>query len=206
MAIEAVVFDIGRVLIEWNPERFFDAEYGEEHRRRLFDAVDLHDMNNDIDRGADFRETVYATAEQYPEWSAEIRHWHDSWIHLASPEIPHSVRLMRALKARGTPVYVLSNIGIGTYAIAREAYPFLAEFNRLFLSGELQRVKPEPEIYAAVEEATGVAPASLLFADDLPKNIEAAAARGWQTHLFTTPEGWAARLVQEGLLREEEAL
>ena len=66
-------------------------------------------------------------------------------------------------------------------------------------------IKPDAEIYARVEADCGIAPGALLFADDRADNIAAAAARGWQTHLFTGPEGWAARLVAEGLLSTEEA-
>ena len=58
MAIEAVIFDIGNVLIEWQPERFYDAEIGEERRRALFETVDLHGMNDRVDRGHDFKETI----------------------------------------------------------------------------------------------------------------------------------------------------
>jgi 2-haloacid dehalogenase len=124
---------------------------------------------------------------------------------MASPEIPHSVRLMRALQARDVPVFALTNFGVGTFEVARKAYPFFDEFDRSFVSGHLRTIKPEPEIYAHLERDTGVAPDRLLFTDDRPENIEAAAARGWHTHLFTTPDTWAARLVDEGLLTPEEA-
>ena len=85
--VQAVIFDIGNVLIEWQPERFYDAEIGEARRRTMFAAVDLHAMNDRVDRGQPFRETIYATAEDYPEFSAEIRMWHDRWIELARPAI-----------------------------------------------------------------------------------------------------------------------
>ncbi|MFP4045334.1 MAG: HAD family phosphatase, partial [Rhodosalinus sp.] len=88
MQPHAVIFDIGNVLIEWQPERFYDAEIGEARRRAMFAAVDLHGMNDEVDRGADFRETIYATAERHPEFRDEIRMWHDRWIELAQPVIP----------------------------------------------------------------------------------------------------------------------
>ena len=80
MTIDAVVFDIGNVLIEWNPERFYDATIGEDRRRALFDAVDLHQINDRVDRGEHFRTVIYEAAETYPDWTAEIRMWHDNWI------------------------------------------------------------------------------------------------------------------------------
>ena len=205
MTINAVIFDIGNVLIEWKPERHYDAVIGEERRRAMFAEVDLHGMNDVVDRGGHFTETIYDWAEKYPEWRAEIRMWHDQWLKLATPAIPLSVRLMRALKARGTPVFILSNIGVQTWDIACEAYPYLTEFDHAYVSGHMQMAKPDAEIYAAVEDHCGLAPGSLLFADDRGDNIATAAARGWQTHLFTTPDGWAQRLVSEGLLTAEEA-
>ena len=104
MTIQAVIFDIGNVLIEWQPERFYDAVIGKERRRAFFDTLDLHAMNDDVDRGAPFRERIYAEAENHPAWRDEIRMWHDRWSDMATPAIDHSVRLLRALRARGVPV------------------------------------------------------------------------------------------------------
>ena len=203
--IAAVVFDIGNVLIEWQPERFYDRVIGAERRKAMFAAVDLHGINDRVDRGENFRDTIMAAAEAYPAWRAEIRMWHDNWHDMATPVIPHSVRLLRALRARGVPCFALSNFGVETFAIAEPLYPFLAEFDRRYISGHMKMVKPDPAIYAAVEDDSGVAPGALLFADDREDNIAAATARGWQTHLFTTPAAFAGRLVAERLLNVEEA-
>ena len=205
MAVDAVIFDIGNVLIRWQPEIYYDATLGADQRREMFAEVDLHGMNDLIDRGADFRETVYDCAERNPKWRAAIRDWHDRWLDLAQPEIPHSIRLKKALRDKGIPVFALTNFGIGTWAVAEPAYPFLKEFDRHYISAEMKVIKPEARIYEMVEADCGIAPERLLFTDDKADNIAAAAARGWQTHLFEGPQGWAARLVAEGLLTEEEA-
>lgn len=202
---DVVVFDIGNVLIEWQPERYYDRTIGEVRRRALFDEVDLHAVNDLVDRGADFRDTIYSAAEANPAWANEIRAWHDHWLELAQPVIPHSVLLLRQLRAKGVPVFALTNFGIGSFELAERHYSFLTEFDRRYISGHMRCIKPEPRIYEMVEADSGVAPGRLLFTDDKPENIAAAAARGWQTHLFEGPEGWAARLVAEGLLRPEEA-
>lgn len=205
MAIEAVVFDIGNVLIEWHPERYYDARIGAARRKELFDDVDLIGMNVGIDLGAEFRSTIYEMAEKHPEWRDEIRLWHDNWIDIASPAIDHSVKLLRALRARKFPVFALTNFGIGSFDHAETFYPFFAEFDRRYISGHLEVVKPDPRIYQIVEEDCRVAPSNLLFTDDSPANISEANARGWQTHLFEDPQGWADRLVSEGLLSPDEA-
>lgn len=205
MSVDIVVFDIGNVLIGWNPEGFYDARIGREARERMFAETGIHDMNLEIDRGADFHGSVSSLAEAHPDWAGEIMHWHDNWLHMASPAIDHSARLMRALQARDVPVYALSNFGIGTFEIACAAYPVLKEFDRSYISGHMGVIKPEPEIYAALEEDCGTDPGRLLFTDDRPENIEAARKRGWQTHLFDGPEAWAHTLVKAGLLTEAEA-
>jgi 2-haloacid dehalogenase len=205
MTIDAVIFDIGNVLIEWHPERYYDRVIGEERRKRMFAEVDLHAMNDRVDRGEDFTATIYGTADAHPEWRDEIRQWHDNWIELASPVIEPSLTLLRDLRARGVPVFALTNFGIGSFAYARTKYPFLDEFDRHYVSGHMGVIKPDPRIYEMVEEDCGIAPGRLLFADDRHDNIRMAEARGWKTHLFEGPEGWAARLRAEGLLPAEAA-
>ena len=167
----AVVFDIGNVLIEWQPERFYDSVIGEDRRRAMFAEVDLHGMNDRVDSGQHFTDTIYAAAEANPAWRAEIRMWH----------------------------------GIQSYDLAAQHYPFLRAFDRDFISGHMGMIKPDPAIYAALEDTSGLSGDALLFTDDRIDNINAANARGWQTHHFTGPDGWADRLVTAGLLTEEEA-
>ncbi|MGR3495463.1 HAD family hydrolase [Citreimonas sp.] len=205
MTPQAVIFDIGNVLIEWQPERYYDRVIGEDARRAMFAEVDLHGMNDHVDRGGDFRDTIYAWADRHPDWAEAIRMWHDNWLELAQPRIDHSVRLLRALRANGVPVFALTNFGIGTWAVATPEFDFLSEFDRTYVSGHMGVIKPEPEIYERVEADCGLPPQALLFTDDKPDNIAAANARGWLTHLFTGSDGWAQRLVVEGLLTTEQA-
>ncbi|WP_417720597.1 HAD family hydrolase [Salipiger sp.] len=204
MAIQAVVFDIGNVLIEWNPERYYDAAIGEDRRRAMFAEVDLHGYNDRVDRGEDFRGVIEEAAGSYPAWREEILHWHGHWLKMATPEIPQSVAILRRLRGNGVPVFALSNFGIGTFELAEPVYPFLAEFDRRYISGYMGVTKPGARIYEMVEEDCGLPPESLLFADDRADNIAAAAARGWQTHLFTTPEAWEACLISHGVLTARE--
>lgn len=203
--VQAVVFDIGNVLIEWQPERFYDSVIGAERRRAMFAAIDLHGINDVVDRGGNFRDTIYAAAEIHPDWRDEVRMWHDRWIEMAAPAIDHSVRLLRALRAAQIPVFALTNFGIQTFEVAEPVYPFLGEFDRRYISGHMGVIKPEARIYEMVEADCGVPPEGLLFADDRIDNINVAAARGWQVHHFDGPQGWADRLIAEGLLTKEAA-
>ncbi len=203
--VNAVIFDIGNVLIEWQPERFYDSVIGPERRAAMFDAVDLHGMNDRVDRGENFHEMVVTTAQKYPEWQDEIMIWHDRWIEMAAPAIDHSVRLLRNLRSAGVPVYALTNFGIQTFEIAEPVYPFLAEFDRRYISGHMQVIKPDSGIYKMVEDDCGLDPTTLLFTDDRVDNIDMAASRGWQTHLFDGSQGWADALVNAGLLTGDAA-
>lgn len=205
MTPEAVIFDIGNVLTRWQPEAFYDRVIGEERRRALFAAVDLHHMNDLIDEGALFRETIYDWADRYPAWGPEVRMWYDRWIELASPRIEGSIRLQRALRAKGVPVFALTNFGKHSFEEAVPMMDFLQDFDRLYVSGRMGVIKPDPRIYAMVEADCRIAPDRLLFTDDRADNITAAARRGWRTHQFESWEGWARRLVAEGLLSVGEA-
>ncbi|MCI2399765.1 HAD family phosphatase [Aliiroseovarius subalbicans] len=199
---KAVIFDIGNVLITWQPEQKYDRWIGEERRRAMFSTVDLHGMNEQVDAGGDFRQVIYDTAAQYPEFAKEIRWWHDRWLDLATPVIDLSLRSFRALKAQGVPVFALSNFGRGSFSLSESRDHFLAEFDRRYISGHMGVTKPNPRIYEMVEQDCGIAPEHLLFVDDRAENIAAAEARGWQGHVFTSPEGWVAHLIAAGLLQE----
>lgn len=205
MSIDAVVFDIGNVLIEWQPEVWYDRHYGQDRREKLFAEVDLHEMNERVDSGENFYTVLAETEAAYPDFAAEIRAWRDNWLQLAAPVLPHSVKLMRALRAKGVPVFSLTNFGVETYEMAASVYSFLNEFDRDYVSGRMKVTKPSPKIYEMLEADCGVARERLLFADDRSDNIAAARARGWQTHHFKTSQGWADALVRHGLLTAEEA-
>ena len=206
-AIQAVILDIGNVLLGWQPEDFYDREIGSDRRVRLFSEVPLDEMNLRVDAGENFTDTIYGVAAEHPEWGDEIRMWHDRWLELAGPVMDHSVRLMRALRSKGVPVHALTNFGVDSFALACSHPPFgfLNEFDIPFVSGRMRMLKPNAEIYEAVEAKLGLPTESLFFTDDRPANVTAAAARGWQVHQFEGADGLAAALVGHGLLTEGEA-
>lgn len=201
---QAVIFDIGNVLIEWNPERFYDARIGAERRAAFMTEVPIHAANLAIDAGAPFRQTLVDLAADHPLWATEIMWWHDDWHLMVDPVIPQSVAMLRALRARGVPVFALTNFGAETFDYALTLFDFLNEFDRAYVSGKLGLIKPDPALYAHVEADCGIAPDRLLFVDDRPENIVAAARRGWRVHQFESPQGFAARLLAEGLLQESD--
>lgn len=205
MAIQAVVFDIGNVLLEWHPTRPFDRILGVQRRKELFARVDFHGMNLRSDHGFDMWDEVEALAVQHPKDADDIRLWSKHWIDMLEPPLERSARLLKALRAKGVPVYALTNFGDRTFDLAEDKYPILKEFDQRFISARLHVTKPDPEIYAHVERATGHAPETLFFTDDSQSNIDAATARGWIGHLFIDEASLANRFVALGLLTEDEA-
>jgi 2-haloacid dehalogenase len=200
MMIEAVVFDLGNVVVEWNPEAYYDIRIGRAAREAMFAETDIHAVNLQIDEGAPFRETIYALADRFPHWAEHVRQWHDDQMAMTQPVIHGTLDLIGRLKARGVPVFALSNWGDESFDRAVAHYPFLGAFDRLYVSGKLKMKKPDPAIYAYLEADCGVAPGRLLFTDDRTENIRAAAERGWQVHLFDGPDGLGRRLADDGLV------
>ncbi|MFX0543093.1 HAD family hydrolase [Roseovarius sp. S4756] len=205
MTPRAVIFDIGNVLIEWQPERYFDTLCGAARRRAMFAAIDIPAMMNRIDAGAHFGAEAARMGDAHPDFASELLHFRDHWCEMAKPAIDHSVRMLQALKAQGMPVFALSNFGTDNFPLSAAQFPFLQEFDRAYISGRMGLIKPEPAIYAAVEADCGLPPEALFFIDDRADNIAAAAARGWHVHHFQGPEGLAQNLVTLGLLTPDQA-
>lgn len=204
MTPDAVVFDIGNVLLTWDPEGYYDRAIGRIARTRLFREVPLHEMNAAIDAGAPWHRTVEDMAQSHLRWRRDILAWRDHWDEMAGPLIEGSVALQRALRRRDVPVFALTNFGRETFEYARRLHPALTEFDGAVVSGQVGALKPDPAIFKVLEDRSGIAPGKLLLIDDRRENVEAAEARGWQTHLFEGAEGLERRLVEEGLLREED--
>lgn len=205
MTVRAVVFDIGNVLVEWRPEAFLDRRVGEQRRRAFFDAVPIMKVNEEIDAGRDFDEALDSLLAFFPDWTDVLTVWRDHIMESVAPPLDHSVRLLRALRRAKVPVLALSNFGAKTFALAQQDYPFLEEFEATYVSAHLKLIKPDPAIYAHLEQDSGFAPDELFFIDDREENTAAAAVRGWHVHQFKGSQGLADRLVELGLLTPEAA-
>ncbi len=197
--VKAVVFDIGNVLMEWHPDKIYESLIPDAARRHaIFAEVGLDAMNEAVDLGAPFKETIYAKADAFPQYGDLIRAWHDRWIEMAQPLIPGSWEILRRLKAQNVPVLALSNFGVESYDYAKSVYSELEAFDVEFISGRLKMIKPDPAIYAHLEAETGLAGSDLVFFDDRQDNIDAAIARGWHGFVFTSPKQMAADLQSLG--------
>ncbi|MFT4174703.1 MAG: HAD family phosphatase [Rhodocyclaceae bacterium] len=179
--LDTVVFDLGNVMIPWDPRVLY--------RKLLPDeaAVDafLRDIcppswNAHQDRGRPIAQGVAEHVAQHPEHEALIRAYYDRWDETIGEAIEGSVALMRELKAAGIHVFALTNFSGETFPRARLRFPFLGEFEGIVVSGDEMLIKPEPEIYQVLFARYGIAPERAVFIDDSIANVEAARAQGMQ--------------------------
>ncbi|SFH77224.1 HAD family hydrolase [Albimonas pacifica] len=195
----AVVFDVGNVLIDWQPARLYETLVPDAaEREALFARVDFAAFNLEGDRG-DLAEATAAAALRHPDDAPLVMAWRERWQEMFGPEMPGSPEIFRALKDAGVPLAALTNFARDTWLLAQARFPLLSGFDVEVVSGREGAIKPEPEIYALVEARLGMSGAELFFTDDKLANVEAAAARGWRVHHFQGAGGLAEALRAEGL-------
>ena len=198
--VEAVVWDIGNVFAIWDPVSYYERRLGAEGCARFFTESGIEAVNVELDLGAPARETLEAHAARHPGWADEIRLWFDDWEEMFRAPVPGMVELFEEVKATGVRMLALSNFGRETFEIAKAMHPVLTGFDEAYVSAHLSCVKPDPTIYAALEDGSGQSGDALIFVDDKAENIAAAKVRGWKGHVFDGADGWRARLGAEGIL------
>ena len=196
-----VVFDLGGVLIDWNPRylyrKIFDTEEAVE---QFLDEICTPEWNAEQDGGRPFAEGTALLCAQYPEHADAIRAYDERWNEMVVGAIEPTVRLLERLAEHGHLLYALTNWSAEKFPPMRERFPFLDLFDYILVSGEVNLKKPDPEIYRRLLERIDHPPANCLFIDDNLPNIEAAAALGFHTVHFQNPQQLAARLEGYGLL------
>ncbi|MEO0681562.1 MAG: HAD-IA family hydrolase [Pseudomonadota bacterium] len=179
-----LVFDVGNVLVGWEPERIYMDRFPDPaDREAFFKRVDLHAMNLLGDRG-ELAPRVRDWARTHPDDAAPILMWRSRWSEMFAPAIPETAALMERGRAEGMRIAALTNFAADTWIEAQAKYETLRGFDVEVVSGRLGALKPEPEIYAAMEAATGASGADLWFIDDKAENVAAAKARGWGGLVF----------------------
>ncbi len=174
-----VVFDIGNVLLRWNPRNLFRKKFEDEARMEHFLATALSmDFVSHTDIASDFGGAVEAQAKAFSEYAEELRLFRERWIETIGGPIEENVALLRRLKAASRPVHALSNFAAETFAVVEAQYDFLSDFDTRVISGHVGVVKPDPRIYQILFERVGRRPDELLFIDDSIPNVRASQAAG----------------------------
>jgi 2-haloacid dehalogenase len=197
----AVVFDIGRVLFDWNLRYLFEKLIDDPTELDWFLAhVVTEEWHFQSDGGRPLAEMVPELQARHPEKAWLIDAYAERFLETLPHPIPGTHELARRLAERGVPLYALTNFGAEFWARFRATQPLFALFEDVIVSGEERVAKPDPRIYAITEVRSARAPGELFFVDDNPANVAAAAARGWRAHLFTGAASLERELAGHGLL------
>lgn len=181
-----IVFDIGRVLIHYDPDLPFSRLIPDPDKRRwFFENVCTSAWNIEQDRGRTWEEAEGLLIATHPTHEENIRNFRRYWHEMVPHAYEDSVELMVKLIDAGHDVTLLTNWAADTFTEARARFPFLELPRGVTVSGEIKAIKPDRAIYDHHVETFGIDPATALFIDDSQKNVDGAKAAGWDAVLFT---------------------
>ena len=198
----AVVFDLGGVLIDWDPRNLYRKLFaGNEAAMEHFLAtVCTPDWNERQDAGRLFAEAEAELIVRHPDKAALIRAWGARFDEMIPGGLEESVSVLGELKRRGTPLYALSNWSTETFPPQRRRFPFLTWFDGIVISGEEGVIKPDPRIFELLLSRYALVPEQTVFIDDNPDNAAAAHALGIHGIHFRSAETLRRELAALGLL------
>ena len=198
----AVVFDLGGVLLDWNPRHLYRKLFaGDEAAMELFLAtVCTQEWNERQDAGRSFAEGAALLKAKHPDKAALIDAYAARFDEMVAGPIHGSVDILAELRGRDAAIYGLSNWSAETYPGAKRRFAFLAWFRGVVISGEEGVIKPDPLIYRRLVERFGLAPEGTVYIDDVPRNVAASEALGFIGVHFTTPAALRSRLAALRLL------
>jgi 2-haloacid dehalogenase len=199
--VSAVVFDLGGVLIDWDPRYLYRSLFdGDEAAMdRFLATVCTPEWNRGQDAGRPWSEAIATLVAEHPEHADLIHAFWDRWPETLGDAIAPTVDVLADLHAARVPLYALSNWSAETFPIARPRYPFLDWFDGIVISGDVGAAKPDRRIYDALIERHDLDPASLAFVDDVPANVAAAEQLGMLGLTFTSATALRRNLAALGL-------
>ena len=205
--VGTVIFDLGGVLIDWNPRYLYRRLFGgdTEAMETFLGEVCTPEWNARQDAGRPWAQAVAELSARHPEARGLIAAYDERWEEMLGGPIQGTVELLGDLRAAGVPLYALSNWSAGKYAIARTRYPFLGWFRDVVISGEVGVIKPDPSIFRLLLERHRLDPASAVYVDDSDPNVSVAEQLGMIAIRFRGPEPLRADLARLGLLAIETA-
>lgn len=196
-----VVFDLGGVLIDWNPRHLYRKMFDDEaEMERFLSEICSSAWNEQMDRGMPFEEGVATLSRKHPELAPYIEAFWSRWPEMIAGAIEGTVAILETLHGKGVPLYALSNWSAQTWPLAKDRFAFFGLFNGLVISGLEGTMKPEPEIFHILRDRHGIDPSDAVFIDDNPANVAAAESLGFSGILFSDPAELSAALSDLGLL------
>lgn len=201
MALDAVVFDVGNVLVEWDRERLYGELIPDEEKRADFfnEVLTMH-VNVALDGGVPFSALLGELADMHPTWRTEILAFDSRWGDTLGPEDAEMVSLVDDLRSGSVRVFALTNFAAEKWPIALDRHPWLSELDGAVVSGHERLTKPDRRIYDVLIDRYGLVADSTWFTDDSVKNVEGARAAGWHAELFIDAETTRHSLKMLGVL------
>jgi 2-haloacid dehalogenase len=199
--IRKVVFDIGGVLIDWNPRHLFRKVFDSEEEMEWFLAnVCTYEWNVQQDGGKLFSVATAELQARFPEYRDKIALYYGRWEEMLGGEIKGTVEIFQKLKSAGMPLYALSNWSHEAFPVAYERYGFMKEFDGLVVSGYEKLLKPDHAIYRVLMERYGINPEESVYIDDNKPNADAAAELGFRVIHFLSSDQLRDDLRSLGLI------
>jgi len=196
-----IVFDIGNVLLHWDPKALYRKIFATEDEVEWFlGHVCTPEWNLEQDRGRTFEEAVAEATARHPDQAHAIAAYHLRWPETLTHVIAGTVAIVEDLKAQGAALYAITNWNGDKFRETRARYDFFGHFRDIVVSGDERVVKPDPAIYRLLLERNGLEASTCLFIDDSARNVAGAEAVGIKGHHFTSPEALRASLQARGLL------
>ena len=170
-----VVFDVGNVLLRWDPRHLYRRIFEDEAEMEWFlSHVCTHDWNVEQDRGRDWDDAVALLVKDHPKHEGAIRAFHERWTETVKGAYEQNVALLLQLREAGVPNYCITNFSGQKFVLAKQRFPFLADFDGIIVSGDERLMKPDPAIYHLLFDRYALEAEDCVFIDDSRANIETA--------------------------------
>lgn len=197
-----IVFDLGAVLIDWNPRHLYRKIFKTEEEITWFlENICTHDWNEKQDAGRSFEEATKELLEKFPEHELPIRAWYDRWQETIKGPIPGTVEILKQIRdSKKYKLYALTNWSAETFPWALEKFDFLGWFEGIVVSGHEKTRKPFPDFFQILFDRYNINPAQALFIDDSQRNIDGAKAVGMPGIWFQSPEQLKTDLIKMSIL------
>ena len=184
--IDTVIFDVGNVLLDWNPRHLYRNLFADEERMEWFLAnICTPAWNLEQDRGRSFAEAVRELVSRHPEWEREIRAFDERWQEMIPGEIAASIALLSPLKQKGIRLFALTNFSREKYEETFARFAFLREFEGIIVSGQERLLKPDAAIFRLFLDRYAREASRCLFIDDSARNVEGARRIGMEAVQFS---------------------
>ena len=202
--IDTIIFDLGGVLIDWNPAYVFDKTIpGEEDRKYFFEIVCTQDWNEEQDAGKALQAATEERVLLFPEWEAHIRSFYGRWEEMLGESIEGTVKIFNRLREMPhLKLYALTNWSHETFPVALDRFEFLHRFDGILVSGEEKTRKPFPEMYQLLFDRFTINPERAVFIDDNLRNIKAGESFGLKAIHFLNPEQLNNELISLDILQK----